>query len=58
MQTIRYDGDVNENMMTQKKTVGQKKQHGNHTSRDLPGHEYNTLRDREVAALAQAEGVC
>lgn len=41
------------------KTVGQKKQHGNHTSRDLGlGMSITHLDDREAAALAKAEGMC
>ena len=59
VQPIRYDGDVNENVKTQMKTKGQKKQHGNHTSRDSRlGMRVTHLDDREVAALAKAEGMC
>ena len=59
VQPIRYDAHANENMKTQMKTTGQKKQYGNHTSRDLRlGMSITHLDDREVAALAKAEGVC
>ena len=58
VQPIRYDGDINENIMTQMKTVGQRKQHGNHTSRHLRlGMSITHLDDTEVAALAKTEGV-